>query len=91
MTKLDLTQQLARAEGISQAKAQSVIENVLDLIICHFQEGGSQVTLRGFGTLKTRKRRAFTGTDPRTKENINVPEKLSVTFKPSAELLRRIN
>lgn len=91
MTKLELAKELAQAERISQTKALSIIENLMDLITCHFQNGGKQVTLRGFGTFKTYKRRGFTGRDPRTGDPIKIVERLYVGLRPSAEMLRRIN
>ena len=75
----------------SQKEATAVIETALDLITCYFQNGGSTVAVRGFGTFKKRKRRAFTGSDPRTGEPVAIPERYSVTFKPSADVVRRIN
>lgn len=91
MTKLELAKELAQAEGISQVKALSIIESLMDLITCHFQNGGKQVTLRGFGTFKTYKRRGFLGRNPKTGAPIPIVEKLFVGLRPSAELLRRIN
>lgn len=91
MTKLELAKQLAQAEGIAITRAQSIVDNVMDLIICHFQDGGSQVTLRGFGTIKIRKRHAHRGVNPKTGEVVEVAEKMSITFKPAADFLHRIN
>lgn len=91
MTKKDLAKVLAAAEQLPQTKAVSVIDNIMDFVTCHFQEGGDKVTLRGFGTFLVRRRRAFTGRDPRNGSPVEVGEKFSVFFRPSAELLRRIN
>ena len=93
MTKHELAGQLAQAERISHTKAVSIIENVADLIICHFQNGGEKITIRGFATIKVRKRRAFTGKDPhgRLHRHEEHEEKKSIIIRPSAEMLRRIN
>lgn len=94
MTKIELAKQLTRDtrfRWMSVKTAQDIIETALDLMICHLQDGGEEITIRGFGTLKTRRRRAFVGKDPRTGEQIQIPERLSVVLKPSAEMLRRIN
>jgi nucleoid DNA-binding protein len=94
LTKLNLAAYTAsekRFEKISRQKMTDIIETFLDEIICHFQSGGTRVTLRGFGTFKLRRRGAFTGSNPNTGESIKIPERLSVTFKPGAEVLRRLN
>jgi nucleoid DNA-binding protein len=78
-------------QAISQGEAVDLIETLMDLLVCHFQNGGEKVTLRGFGTFKLRKRRAFTGSNPNTGAAIQIPEALSITFKPGAETLRRLN
>jgi len=90
VTKHELAGQLAQAERISHTKAVSIIENVADLIICHFQNGGEKITIRGFATIKVRKRRAFTGKDPHGRPHRH-EEKKSIIIRPSAEMLRRIN
>lgn len=91
LTKTELAKQTARAMSLGNVEAISTIETITDLITCHFQNGGVAVTIRGFGTFKKRKRRAFTGSDPRTGEPVEIPERYSVTFKPSADVVRRIN
>jgi nucleoid DNA-binding protein len=91
LTKKDLAKQAAKALHIPQTKALNAVETLADLIACHFQEGGERVTIRGFGTIKLRKRCAFTGRDPRTRELFTVKARKSITFKPSRELLDRIN
>ena len=68
-----------------------LIETLTDLIVCHFQSGGKRVVLRGFGVFKLRQRCAFTGSNPRTGESLDVSERLSLIFKPSAEVIRRLN
>lgn len=90
MTKLELAKQLAAAEGLTHTKALSIVDNVVDLIVLHFVEGGEKITIRGFGTIKIWKRRAYTGTDPHGRLR-SYNEQKSITLRPSAETLRRIN
>jgi nucleoid DNA-binding protein len=91
LTKTGLAKQTAQGLSLTQIEAMNAIETIADLITCHFQNGGEVVTIRGFGTFRKRKRRAFTGSDPRTGEPVAIPERYSVTFKPSADVVRRIN
>ncbi len=94
LTKSELAKQLAHANrhrALPQTVAVDIVETMMDLIACHFQNGGSKVAIHGFGTFKTRKRKAFVGSDPRNGDRLEIPERLSITFKPSAEVIKRIN
>lgn len=94
LTKSNLAAMVASEERfakISQQKMTDILETALDVIVCFFQGGGTRVTLRGFGTFKLRRRGAFTGSNPNTGESIPIPERLSIAFKPGAEVLRRLN
>ena len=96
MTKYLLADQLRHAlwpgrSWGSHKTATHAIETMLDLMICHFQNGGKTISLNGFGAFTLRKRRAFIASHPRTGEPLPVPERLTLTFKPSAEVTRHLN
>lgn len=93
LTKHKLAKQLQNEQRflwMTQKASVDIIETVVDLISCHFQNGGESVTLRGFGTFKRGKRAAFLGDVPGV-GTVSIPEKSTITFKPSAELKRRLN
>jgi nucleoid DNA-binding protein len=81
----------ARFKTIPKDMMVDILETALDLIVCHITETGGKVILRGFGAFKARVRHAFTGTDPRTGEPLEIGEKYSISFKPSAEVIQRLN
>lgn len=100
MTKQDLATQLAavkfplsKAAGMyfPQKTMVDLVETLFDLLVCHFQNGGDKIVIRGFGTFRLRRRRSFLGTDPRNGEAIEVPARYSISFKPGRETVRRIN
>lgn len=94
LTKRELAAQLKGSKPfshLSQVLIIDLLESACDLIVCHLQEGGDKVTIRGFGVFKLRKRAAFTGTDPRNGKWIEVKAKTSMAFKPAAEVIRRLN
>lgn len=80
-----------RFEDIPQTRMVDIIETIFDLLICHFQNGGGKIVLRGFGVFKIGKRRAFTGMHPQTGEALPFAERKIISYKPSAEVSRRIN
>lgn len=54
-------------------------------------ETGSRVELRGFGAFSVRQRRARSGRNPRTGEDVFVPEKHVPFFRTGKELGQRID
>nr|WP_207714690.1 HU family DNA-binding protein [Clostridium tetanomorphum] len=54
-------------------------------------ERGEKVQLVGFGTFETRKRAARIGRNPKTKEEINIPESTVPVFKPGKEFKDKVN
>jgi DNA-binding protein HU-beta len=49
------------------------------------------VTLTGFGTFKCYMRKSHSGINPATKKKIEVPAKLTVSFKPSTKFVQSLN
>lgn len=54
-------------------------------------EKGDKVQLVGFGTFETRKRAARIGRNPRTKEEITIPESTVPVFKAGKEFKDKVN
>ena len=48
------------------------------------------LTLVGFGTFKTVKRKQTVGVNPKTKEKIDIPAKTTMTFKVSKALIKEL-
>lgn len=94
LTKWELGLQLSkerRFDGITQELAVDIIETIFDLIVCNIQSGKNKVSVRGFGCFKLRTRKAFTGYNVQTGEPVEIAEKLSISYKPAAEVNRRLN
>lgn len=95
LTKAELARQLALPIGGRQSwltikMAVFLIEQLFDLIVCYFQNEGEQVTIRGFGTFKVRGRARHRVRAP-SGVLVDVPARKTVVFKPSAEVVRRLN
>lgn len=52
--------------------------------------GGGEANFRGFGSIKTKRRPARLGTNPRTGQAIRVEARTAVIFKPGRELLAQV-
>lgn len=67
-----------------------IIEAFLASIIDAFGRGETVVKLRGFGSFRTHYRKAFVWTNPRNGDRKEVAASIKISFRPSAEFLRRI-
>jgi len=52
---------------------------------------GDKIEIRGFGSFRTRERRARIGRNPKTGARVDVPAKRIPYFKPSKELKDLVN
>lgn len=89
MTKQDLVIRVAEQTGSTQLEVGEVIQRTLDAIVAALVSPG-RIELRGFGVFQVRKRAARLGRNPRTGEQIQVPEKLVVSFVPGKEVEDRV-
>ena len=91
MTRSDLIAELAASTPhLRQSDAELVVSAVFDHIIRALASGG-RIELRGFGSFTMRQHKAHIGRNPRTGEALPMTAKAVPHFKPSRELLRRLN
>ncbi len=91
MTKSDLIKRLAEANPHLQLRH---IERIVATIFEEMTQAlarGDRVELRGFGAFSVRHRSARTGRNPRTGEQVQVPDKAVPYFKTGKELRERLN
>jgi integration host factor subunit beta len=81
LTKKDLVLAVARDTGITQVEVKRVIQRTLDLLIENLKEGKT-IELRNFGVFKVRQRAPRRGRNPKTGQEVPVPPKRVVVFKP---------
>jgi integration host factor subunit beta len=85
MTKAEIIRILADEIGLTRREAAEVLAVVLDGVV-EAIKAGDKVELRGFGSFRTRKRRARTGRNPRTGAKVKVAPKMVPYFKPGKQL-----
>ncbi|GAB4547711.1 MAG: HU family DNA-binding protein [Anaerolineae bacterium] len=85
MQKTDLIKHVAEAAGVTQAEAGKIVNEVIETIT-NSLKSGEKVTLTGFGTFEVRVTKARTGTNPRTKEKIQIPERKRPVFSAGSNL-----
>ena len=81
VTKKDIVLKIAAETGIKQIEVKRVVQSTLDKIT-EYLAGGQTVELRNFGIFKIKARRGRLGRNPRTGQEVPVPPKKVVIFKP---------
>jgi DNA-binding protein HU-beta len=90
VNKMDLVASVADETELPRTKAAEVVDAVFAAIGKALKEE-QEVRLLGFGTFATAKRKAGTGRNPRTGEEIEIPASVSVKFKPGKGLKDAVN
>jgi integration host factor subunit beta len=91
MTKSELVARLAEANPhLNQRDLEAVVTAIFDEMAAAL-ENGARVELRGFGTFSARHRGARIGRNPRTGDDVQVPEKHVPFFKAGKPILDRLN
>lgn len=95
MNKKELVGRLAKATGLSQVKALSVLNALFDAeggggILVQELLAGNKVTLPGFGTFGVKMRAARRGVNPSTNTHMNIVAKRHAYFKVGKNLKERI-
>jgi nucleoid DNA-binding protein len=81
VTKNDLVVKIAKATGLRQVDIKRIVQMTLDGLVDVLATEG-RVELRNFGVFKVKERKARKARNPRTGEEVMVPAKRVVTFKP---------
>jgi integration host factor subunit beta len=81
LTKKDLVLAVAKDTGITQVDVKRVVQRTLDRLVENLKEGKT-IELRNFGVFKVRQRAPRRGRNPKTGQEVPVPSKRVVVFKP---------
>ena len=84
MNKSELISEIAKNLN-SKKEAEAALESLLAAISQGLKKG-EKVTLTGFGTFKVSKRKARTGRNPRTGEQIKIKARKVALFTPGKAL-----
>lgn len=84
MTKADLVEMVAGKTGLTRSDVAAVVDEFLESVKKTL-ENGNNIEIRGFGTFKIKARKARKARNPRTGEEVPVPDRKVPVFKPSNE------
>ncbi len=89
MNKSDLVSSIARSAKISKVAAERGLNEMLQTMV-QAMEGGERVTLVGFGSFSVVDRAPRLGRNPKTGEEIPIPSRRGIKFRPGKELVQKI-
>ncbi len=81
MTKRELVIRVANKLGMTQSDVSKIVEGAFDTIAKSLAKG-HRWELRDFGVFEVKTRASRIGRNPRTGEQVPVPERRVVTFRP---------
>ncbi len=85
MTKRELVIKVANKLGMTQSTVAKIIEGAFETISQTLAEG-ERWELRDFGVFEVKTRASRIGRNPRTGEQVPVPERKVVTFRPGKKM-----
>ena len=85
MTRTELIDDLANRSGMDKKDVKSFLEQLTSLVEDEIKRGG-EVPLKGLGKFKVQHRKARTGRNPLTGNEIQIPAKTVVKFSLAKSL-----
>jgi len=79
MTKAELISKVANEAKITKAAAAQAIDSITEIITKDLKKGG-RISLPGFGTFSVANRKARTGRNPQTGQQIQIPASKTPKF-----------
>ncbi|PRR77193.1 DNA-binding protein HU [Clostridium liquoris] len=90
MNKSELITSMAEKSKLTKKDAELALKAFIESVE-ETLEKGEKIQLVGFGTFETRNRAARIGRNPKTKEEITIPESTVPVFKPGKEFKDKVN
>ncbi len=87
--KKDLSIKLKKKMGFSLSLSEKIVEDLISIISYGMRE--KKINLKNFGSFKTIDKKERIGRNPKTKESFTISKRKSIKFKPSRELIDKIN
>ena len=90
MLRSQIEDEIAKAFNLEKTLSHRVV----DLLISSMSKAISEndrVEIRGFGSFYPKKYKSYKGRNPKTWESIQVPEKILPLYRPSRDLLDKLN
>lgn len=82
MRKQDIVDKIYEETGLPKKDIMIVVNSFLETMKEAFKSE-ERIELRGFGVFEVKRRKPRIGRNPRTREEVKIPARKVITFKPS--------
>ena len=89
LTRMDLSEAVFNAVGLSKNESADLVENVLKHMADSLVDG-EQVKISSFGTFSVRNKTERVGRNPKTGEEVTIEPRRVLTFRPSHLMKERV-
>ena len=86
----DIADTINKEFGFSRKDCLEIVNDIIDIIIDGLIKNQS-VKIHNFGTFKLKRKSSRIGRNPKTKEEIMIPDRNVITFKASKNIITYIN
>ncbi len=90
MTKADIVDRVAAGTGLTKLETEAIIEGFFKTVIESLKDGKG-IEIRGFGSYRVKKKNSRQARNPKTGQQVFVPEHYVPTFKFSREFKEMVN
>ena len=90
MTKKEIVKQISDRSNLTQLRTKEIVQWTFDALIEALETEG-RIELRNFGVFEVKIRKARVARNPKTDEEVFVPEKRVVTFQPGKVMEERVS
>lgn len=90
MTKADIVDVISGSTGLTKIETEAVVNGFLQTVMDTMRRGDT-IELRGFGTFKVVKRARRIARNPKTNEEVIVPEQYAPVLKISKDFKKAVN
>ncbi|MEA1912559.1 MAG: HU family DNA-binding protein [candidate division WOR-3 bacterium] len=88
-TRADISESISKGTGIPIKEVRVVLESFIEEVKDVFYKN-DRIELRGFGVFENNFRKGKIGRNPRTMEEVKIPDRWVPTYKPSRRLRKEI-
>lgn len=89
MTKKEIVRTISEEIGLTQLQTKKIVQKTFNAIVDTLVRE-KRIELRNFGVFEVKRRAPRKARNPRTDEEVLVPAKYVVTFKPGKEMEERV-
>ena len=90
MTKADIVDVISTSVGLTKVETEAVVNGFMETVTDALRRG-DHIELRGFGSFKVVKRAQRVARNPKTNQEVIVPEQYAPTLKFSKEVKEQVN